>query len=119
MKLADLKNMVECRHDQTGFLHISDINKLNAIFKGGFTVDGKGFKEVCEKAFELYSQKAITNRALTKIIEVCCDSNGLFRIESHRFEKPSIFEYDEHLNSYIFLKTGTLQEFNKLLHYID
>ena len=111
--------MVNCRQNQTGFLHITNIKRLNALFKGHFNVDGRGFKEVCEKAFELYSQKVITNRVLTKIVEVCCESNGLFRIESHRFEKPNIFEYDKHLNSYIFLKTGSVQEFNKLLHYID
>lgn len=119
MKLTQLKEMVKIRQNRIGFLHISDIQTLNELFNGFFDVDKKSFNDICNKAFELYADKAINNKTCTQIIELCCEENSSFRTESHRYEYGSIYEWDSERKIYVFLQNGTHQEFTRMNHFID
>lgn len=119
MKLTEMRESKECRKNLTGFLHFSDISKLNELFNNHYDVDKKSFFEICDKAIDLYQSKVLSNKTVSEIFEVLENKNRHFRIESHRIDNcGAIFEYDENQKAYLFLKRGTQREFNQLNHYL-
>jgi len=116
MTYLEMKSIKECRDNVVGFLHITDIKKLNTLFDGVYDVDRQSFDSICDKALELYNAKALSNKIVSRIFEIVSCENSSFRVESHRFESHSIFEYA--YGYYLFLKKGTRKEFMLLNHYL-
>jgi len=106
------------RENLIGFLYIVDIQKLNTLFNDFYKVDKKSWIEICDKCLSLYDNGAINNKSASKIFEILMQSNTSIRIESHRYESGSIFEYSTEKECYLFLKKGNNTEFNKLNHYL-
>ena len=114
-----LNEQITCRKNIIGFLHHEDIAKLNKLFNGFYDVNGKAFKDICQKAFELYASKALTSEECLIILKTCIANNTSFRQESHRYSYGDIYEYDTQTKSYIFICRGNKRYFNSLNHYLD
>jgi hypothetical protein len=119
MNINEMKAMVNCRISVIGFLHFNDKVELNELFGKWAKIETQSFKEIAEKAFELYASGLITNKTCSKIITLICENNARFRTESHRYDNGSIFEYSNEQRAYVFIQKGTRKDFNKLVHYID
>jgi hypothetical protein len=115
-EMNDIRNT---RQNLTGFLHFTDIAKLNELFNAHVTVNKQSFLEIADKALELYSAKLLSNKVVSEIFNILKEANKSFRTESHRHDCGSIFEYSPQHNAYIFSKKGTYREFKALNHYID
>lgn len=107
------------RNNLVGFLHMSDIAKLDELFDNHFKVDKKSFSEICDAALNAYDSKSISNKSASNIFEILSTENTSLKIESHRFEDHKIYEYDVDTGSYMFLKRGPRFEFNKLNSYLS
>lgn len=119
MKLTEMKYEAESREDVIGFLHHSDITKLNEIFNEWYTVNQKSYTSICDKTIFLYESKALSNKKASLIFKILTDSNKMYRVESHRHDNcGSIYRYDINSGHYIFLKKGSVTEFNRLNHFI-
>jgi len=119
MKLSEMKEAKICRNDLVGFLHHSDISKLNTLFDDVYKITSKdSFYDLCDQAINAYSNKQLSNKIVSEIFDVLTQQNKSYRIESHRYAAGSIFEYDADQRAYLFLKKGTRREFNSLNTYI-
>ena len=109
------------RRNSIGFLHSSDENAIDGLLGKWYSIVKfrPSFYELCDKVMDLYKSKCIDNKTASRIFEIARESNSRFRTESHRFENGTIYYYDLNADAYLFLKKGTIREFNKINTYID
>ncbi len=119
MQKLEMMEVKASRHNLTGFLHFTDIAKLNILFNGMFNVSKESFDDICDKALELKASKLLSHKKVSDIFDILQEANKSFRAESHRIDAcHAIFEYNESDNNYYFMKKGTQREFNALVHYL-
>lgn len=116
MKIQILRDMINCRSNAIGFLHITDIKQIEEI--AGIECKSKSFRCIAAEAFTMYDLKKISNKRLTKVVEILCENNSQFLTESHRYENGKIFKWCDVNKAYIFMKLGSKKEFNRLNSYI-
>ena len=114
MKASEMKSIRDGRENLVGFLHISDIIKINDLFDGQYDVNEASFFEICNAAITLYNNKGVSNKDVSAIFEILKLENTSFRIESHRYELGSIFEYSVNRKAYLFSHKGNYRDFNAL-----
>ena len=114
MNLQDLKEMVECRENIVGFLHISDIMSLK---DQGIDVDGLSFEAAAAVVFDLREKKTISKNVAQEAIQLMCANNSRIKTERFRFDPAynTIYEYCESGNSYKFYRKGSKKDFNALI----
>jgi len=114
MKASEMKSIRYGRENLVGFLHISDIIKINDLFDGQYDVKEASFFGICDAAIALYNNKSVSKKDVSAIFEILKLQNTSFRIESHRYEVGSIFEYSVEYKAYFFSHKGNYRDFNAL-----
>ncbi len=120
MKIKDMKEMIESRKNLVGFLHFSEILKIEGIVGNAFKAGNKSFKRLSNEIITMYKCKKISNKKVSEALDIIFKANTHFRIESHRHDAyGSILEYDIAQKAYLFMKKGSYREFLQLNSYID
>ena len=118
MNRTEMNEIKMSRENRIGFLHHSDITKIDELSDNLISCAGMSHNELCDAVIELYDSKQIKNKAASAIFEIIKTENTSYRTESHRMMNGQIFEYNEHHGAYVFMKKGSRREFNIMNHYL-
>ncbi len=112
LKLAELKEVVASRKNALGFLHHSDIKKINDLIQTktpDFEASGVSYDALV--AAILSSQA--TPSAKKKALVLCIENNNLLREFRYRYasDTKALFEYCEKADAFVFLKKCGVKEY--------
>jgi len=102
MKISQMQNIRNCRKNVIGFLHHTDIAKINDLT--GFDASGKSFYEVCDGVLSLYAAKVASNKEASAAFEILAAENTNFRTENFRVNCGDILKYSEQHKAYVFFQ---------------
>lgn len=116
MKITEMNYIRDSRENIVGFLNVVDIVKIEKLTNNRV---GSNYYDSCNLIINAYESGSITNAAASKSLAILRDNNPNLRKESHRIGADhSIYEYCPNADAYVFLKKGTLREFNQLNRYL-
>lgn len=74
MKLVEMKKIKESRENIIGFLHHTEIAKINELLVD-FDADKKNFYDVCDEVLAQYQAKKISNKQASQIFDILMTAN--------------------------------------------
>jgi hypothetical protein len=112
LNLSELKDVAASRKNALGFLHHSDIKKINDLIQAkapDFEASGVSYTALV--AAILSSQA--TPSAKKKALVICIENNNLLREFRYRYTSNTkdLFEYCEKEATFIFFKKCDMQEY--------
>jgi len=120
MKITEIKEMIQVRSDAVGFLHMSDIVKIEQILKKIdedviTSLDKLSFNNICDKLLKIRNRK--TQKNIDKIFDILFEENINFKEERYRYDSStnSIYQFSKEKKAYIFIKNGDRAVLNKLI----
>lgn len=77
MKLLTAKELVLVRENLIGFLHVTQLNELENLLHA--RVDKLSFNSIADIIFEKYATKQISNKKMSRCIEIITSANQLLK----------------------------------------
>lgn len=115
MKKIEMIEISQNRQNLVGFLHITEVQAINAKLADGVDVDKKSFDEICSIVLEQYQAKQISNKQASEVFEILANANRDFKIEKFRCVGNEIYQYSPEHQAYLFYSVGGQRQFNKLI----
>lgn len=112
MKIQAMKDIRDSRKDVIGFLHISDLQKIEAL--AGFNAGEMSHWTICDKVLAAYDAEQINNATASEIFEILRDNNTEIRTEMYRYDEftHDLYRFNASLNCYVWIDKISAREFN-------
>jgi len=111
MKKKDILEMIECREDRVGFLHMSQHTEIRNLLDGNIDTN-VSFLKLTDA---LMSMRDGNRKKVDKALEIIFEANDSFKKERYRYEFGKVYEYSEEHGAYLFLCYCTNNELNKMI----
>lgn len=117
MKKIEMIEISQNRQNLVGFLHITEVQAINAKLADGVDVDKKSFDEICSIVLEQYQAKQISNKQASEVFEILAKANKSFKIEKFRCSHGynEIYKYSPDHQAYLFYQNGGQKQLDKLI----
>ena len=117
MKIQDMKAIQENRENLLAFLHISEIQLINANLTDGVDVNHMTFDAICNVTLEQYQAKKISNKQASTVFDILSNANTQLKTERYRYNAATheIYEYSLTHQGYIFYQKGGQRQLNALI----
>ena len=111
MKIQQMQAIKDTRENLIGFLHFTDINKINELIS--LDVNKMRFYDICDNVMQLYKNKQINNKVARTVFEILMNENTRFKIKTYRHDNmyDKLFQYSHYHKAYLFEKRMTTKEF--------
>lgn len=115
MKKIEMLEISQNRQNLVGFLHITEVQAINAKLADGVDVDKKSFEQICSIVIDQYENKKISNKQASEIFEILANANRDFKTEQYRLSGNQIYKYSPAHSAYLFYCNGGQRQFNNLI----
>ena len=111
MKKKDILDMIECREDRVGFLHMSQHTEIRNLLDGKIDTN-VSFLKLTDA---LMSMRDGNRKKVDKALEIVFEANDSFKTERYRYEFGKLYLYNEFESAYFFFSRVTKKELKFLI----